>query len=605
MSTNTGNLIVSGYNVEGQNQRLYKVSEERNSFDSHNSNITLYANTYTSYTFTQEYKNSKFLYCDVVITNRFTMDRTKFTIDFSKTALYNDDNVVNVDVLKNESASNAHYESDIDVQFLQVYAYDDNYQQHRNRVNLKLSMADFMYGDICVQFYDNTNNKDQYCAPVIVQFTNAPTIFVANTYKWRPNFTTKTVEDYDNIFTSSFGSRYQPGNVNIPDTGRTDVLTGNASNADYYNDFMNSNRLITNGMSKPRVQGDDHEESISGHPVYMVEYRSFVPSAFSEMFGINHSPTVVSFSAVNAGSGYLTSAVDNWQTMQSEKINLRLYTQENDSFLDTSYQLTAAKSGTNTGKVGGIKRVFVAHLTAASGENRPDDAWFREHTRVCADFVLTGLDHYWTGESDELPVLTTDRLYYVFNNVSYTPNVFELSWFAAGNGTSYYLVKKCPAGQNRTEWINNTDNWIQVFTKENNSNYLLSDKTICADNNTVMCKENDPVESQNADGIKYITDPSECIYDNIEDIELDNNGRPLVVHENYTPSHTLHGRRSFSDGSRLSYEAYPSFAYFRVMDETVENGLHAVVYRVSDNGGSDSNFELDDADAEFAIIYRA
>lgn len=193
----------------------------------------------------------------------------------------------------------------------------------------------------------------------------------------------------------------------------------------------------------------------------------------------------------------------------------------------------------------------------------------------------------------------------MFKNASYTPNVFELSWFAAGAGTSYYLVKKCPTGQDRTEWINNVDNWIQVFTKENNSNYLLSDKTICADDKTVMCKENDPVAVQASNGVKYITDPSECIYDNIEDIELDNNGRPLVVHENYQTYGVLHGRRSFSDNSRLSSDVYTSFANFRVIDETVENGLHTVIYRVSDNGSFDSNFELDDANAEFAIIYRA
>lgn len=396
MSVNKGYLIVSGYNVEGQNQRLYKVSEERNSYDSHNSGITLYANTYTHFTFTQEYKNSKFLFCDVVITNRFTMDRTRFTIDFSNTDLYNDDNVVNIDEIKNEAT--AHYESDTDVKFLQIYAYDDNYQQHRNWVNLKLSMADFMYGDICVQFYDDPNNKDQYCAPVIVQFTNAPTVNAVGLYKWRPNFTTHDVEDYDNIFTSSFGSRL----TDIADEGRTDVLTGTALNAEYYNDFMKSDRLITNGIADPEKH-NGNEVSLSGHPVYMVEYRTFVPSAFSEMFGINHSPTAVSFSAINEEKGYLTSAVDDWQIMHDDKLNLRMYTQNDAdgrrSFLNPEFQLSAAKSGTNpVTTVGGIRRVYVAHLTAASGEDRPDDEWFRDHTRVCADFVLTGIDPYWMSD---------------------------------------------------------------------------------------------------------------------------------------------------------------------------------------------------------------
>lgn len=393
MSTNKGQVVVSGYHVEGNNRLLYKVSEENNSTDRHNDSITHYANCFTEFTFTQEFLTEKFLYCDVTITNRFTMDRTSFTIAFNETSLYNYDNFV--DLSQMHTYSHTNYVSDTDVKYSQVMAKYSN-TSHKNTVRLYLSMADFMYGDICVQFYDDPapNKKDQYCAPVIVQFTNAPTIFVANVYKWRPNFTTKTVEDYDNIFTSSFGSRYQPGSVDIPDQGRTDVLTGNASNADYYNDFMNSNRLITNGCVDP----ENHGVSLSGHPVYMVEYRTFVPSAFSEMFGINHSPSAVSFSAINEEKGYLTSAVDDWSVMHNDKLNLYMYTQddadEERSFLHPEYQLTAAKSGTNIGKIGGVKRVYVAHLTAASA-NRPEDEWFRDHTRVCADFVLTGIDPYW------------------------------------------------------------------------------------------------------------------------------------------------------------------------------------------------------------------
>ena len=38
------------------------------------------------------------------------------------------------------------------------------------------------------------------------------------------------------------------------------------------------------------------------------------------------------------------------------------------------------------------------------------------------------------------------------------------------------------------------------------------------------------------------------------------------------------------------------------MDETTDNRLHAVVYRVADQGST--NFELSDADAEFVVIYR-
>lgn len=397
MSVNkVGQLLTSGYHTEGSNQRYYAAYELNNQRNSNNDSIVHYAYAYTCVEFYQEYLQSKFKYCDVVITNRFTMDSTKFTIDFSKTDYYNDDTFVNVEDLQDDNKTNAHFVSSTEVKYLQVFAHDLGSSSRKNYVRLYLSMYDFMYGDVCVQFYDS--DKDQYCAPVIVQFTNAPTVFTANVYKWRPNFTTHDVEDYDNIFTSSFGSRYQPGNVDIQDQGRTDVLTGRSFNAEYYNDFMKSDRLITNGMSDP-VKHSNNEVSISGHPVYMVEYRTFVPSAFSEMFGINHSPTVVSFSAKNNGKGYLTSAVDDWQAMNTDKLDLRLYTQENESFLDTNYQMTAAKYRDEApGKIGGIKRVFVAHLTAASGDGRPEDSWFRDHTRACADFALSGIDPYWMSD---------------------------------------------------------------------------------------------------------------------------------------------------------------------------------------------------------------
>lgn len=132
---------------------------------------------------------------------------------------------------------------------------------------------------------------------------------------------------------------------------------------------------------------------------------------------------------------------------------------------------------------------------------------------------------------------------------------------------------------------------------------MLSDKTICADNKTVMCKENDPVSVQSHNGVKYITDPSECICDNIEDIELDRNGHPLVVYENYFTYGVLHGGRWFSDDSTVI--GYTARAWFKIMDETTDGNLHAVVYRVSDNSSYDSEFELNAADAEFVIIYRA
>ncbi len=360
---------------EGTNREL-EVFEEDTMTDLVNA-ATLYANTYSRITFEYEYKTSTFNFADVYITNRFTMD-----------TYYKNNPPISFD-----AGSNSFIPIPDTNSYFRAYVDTTN---KRTKLEVVLSMVDFMYGDIYVQFFDERSKKERYCAPVIVQFTNAPTIHAVGVYKWRPNFTTQNVEDYDNIFTSSFGSRL----TSIPEEGRSDVLTAGA-NTNYYNDFMSHDRLITNGYANPNKVGGN-EVSISGHPVYMIEYRSFVPSAFSKEFGINNSPTVVSFSALNNKNAYLTSAVDNWQTMQNNKFDLRMYTKDDDTaFLNTNYQLTAVKLYDNTEKtIGGIRRVFVAHLTAASGEDRPNDEWFRNHTRACADFVLTGIDPFWMSDDD-------------------------------------------------------------------------------------------------------------------------------------------------------------------------------------------------------------
>jgi hypothetical protein len=376
MSVNKRTLLLHRTKDSEGTSRELEVFEEDNTRNYEFARFaTLYADTYTRFTFEYEYKNSTFERADVYITNRFTMDTAKSPDDIT---------------FRNES----YYYYPLNDKNTSYITTQVDTVRKRSIIEVVLSMADFMYGDIYVQFYDKTTEKDRYCAPIITQFTNAPTCHAVGVYKWRPNFTTRNVEDYDNIFTSSFGSRRDY----ISEAGRSDVLSGNVSNSEYYNDFMESNRLITNGWADPVKQGVN-EVSLSGHPVYMVEYRTFVPSAFSQQFGINNSPTIVSFSALNDGKGYLTSSVDNWQVEHADKYDLRMYTKDDDeSFLNTAYTLTAAE--TFLGEkitIGGIRRVFVAHLTAASAD-RPEDSWFRDHTRACADFVLTGIDPYWMSD---------------------------------------------------------------------------------------------------------------------------------------------------------------------------------------------------------------
>lgn len=583
MSANKRTLLLHrSIDSEGNNRELDVYEEDTSKqLDVENANVTILCpNTYSYITFEYEYKTMSFLLADVYVTNRFTLDTVKETVSFDHAIETGDAAIYG---LVNTSLAEP-------TSYIRVFV---DASRKRSIIEVVLSMADFMFGDIYVQFYNDNNEegKNKYCAPIIVQFTNAPTIYVADIYKLRPN-TETILSDTDSVFASSFGSV----SAGVPDTGRTDVLTGDVNtNSEYYNDFMNTHRLITNGLP-------ENNHSVSSHPIYVVEYRSFVPSAFSNEFckrtitNAREKRNSVGFTFANT-SAYLTSAV----SVTANDIDEMFKT---DGYIAMSCKAVEEHPDfnlpvTNSYSAVGHYKKFNVYLTASD----VDDKWLREHTRVCADFALTGLDPYWTGESDELPILTTDRLYYVFNNVSYTPNVFELSWFAAGKGTSYYLVKKCPTGQDRTTWINDTANWIQVFTKENRPEYLLSDKTICADNKTVMCKENDPVSVQSHNGVKYITDPSECICDNIEDIELDRNGHPLVVYENYFTYGVLHGGRWFSDDSTVI--GYTARAWFKIMNETTDGNLHAVVYRVSDNSSYDSEFELNAADAEFVIIYRA
>lgn len=527
--------------------RELEVFEEDNSQDLVNA-TTLYANTYSRITFEYEYKTSTFKRADVYITNRFTMDTFKkdppISFVISESQFIAIPNTV------------SYFIASVDT------------TKKRTKLEIVLSMADFMFGDIYVQFYDESDKKEQYCAPIIVQFTNAPTVCVSNIYKWNPNSATM-LPDEDTVFTSSFGSV----SARIPDTGRTDVLTSNELSTEYYNDFMSANRLITNGLAK------DETSSFSGHPVYTIEYTAFVPSAFSEQFG--YVTSSVAFSAINNEHGYLTSAVDDWQTMQTEKFDLNMYLRD----IDRKYQLSAAKSYNNTiTTIGGVKQTFVAHLTAAPGDK--PDKWFRQHTRACADFALSGLDPYWTGESDELPPrirLAYDQREFAGLDDKYVPPVFELAWYATGAPTHYYLLKK---GGDR----NNNSDWIQVFDPYDYQMYLPHYSDVRVVN--YIYKEGDPWQSYAKPdyGIIILTPETYHIRDNLPEIELDENKRPIIK-----MYFERNGCIWYSDGADAA-------DHFLILDEEEKNGLKVIAIRTSDD--YNINFSPQDADAEFMILYK-
>ena len=599
MSTNSDSTIILSRTKDSQQQpRSLTVYERNNTVNTYNSvkspSVKYLAHTYTAFYIEHKYLNEPFRYVDIVVTNRFTME------SYEKRQLVANPSSPTSDFLTDSNASS--------------YIVSVNTSKKINEVTLYLSMTDLMFGDVYLVFYDTPNKQDEFDAPIIFQFTNGPTVIAGNLYKWHPHNNVQKA-DPDNVFNDNFGAfwDWDAGKRGTEDTGRTDVLQADPFAG--YSEVYPFYRLMTNGIRDM----ESTPMSLSGHPVYIAHYDTFIPKAFASAFGVNHNASTVRFSAVplhqdELGAkccSYLTN-VDNFSTSASadDAFQIRIVEVDEGDVEDT---MPAVEYDGTTASITGRRQRFNSYIgcltqadangNGVSFDNRKSDAWFRRHTMLHADFALTGLDPYWTGESNELPYLETERRYYVFDNVAYTPNVFELSWFAAGKGTSYYLVKKCPTGYSRTTWINNNENWIQVFTKENRPAYLLSDKTICADSKTVMCKEGDPVVSQSTNGVKYITDPSQCIYDNIEDIELDSNGHPLVVYENYFTYGVLHGGYWFSDNSTVTGN-YTAGAWFRIMDETTDGRLHAVVYRVSDNGDSDSHFELSDADAEFVIIYR-
>jgi len=363
--------------------------------------VTLYAHTYVRIECMIQC-NSEFKYCEVVITDRFTMDSKRFPLDYTNAQ----------DSETDPDHNPKYYNAQIKNYSIAQYAVD---QQNRTdddpRVNNKkftnvtlvLSMADFPhFGDIDFQFYDSAAKKDEYSDPAIVQFTNAPTIYIADIYKWRPNLaaSTSVIEDYDNVFASGFGSRLS----GVPNTGRVNVLTGNVADSDSYNDVLSADRLITNGY-----RNSANNASYSGHPVYMIEYVGIVPSSFSSAFGIPNGNVrnPVTFSAIgqkdngeySESSAYLVSAMDfniNNPDRLQDAYALRMYTRNDIFFPYSAVPLVSSTTAQYNTTITASIRKFIVHCTAFSGDK--DDKWFREHTRVCADFALAGVDPEWISE---------------------------------------------------------------------------------------------------------------------------------------------------------------------------------------------------------------
>ena len=387
MSTNQSNNTVLFRPLDSENeQRFVQVIEHSNEHshtaidvdfghDEHK-DVRYYPRTFARMEILHKYLTDPFNYADVIITNRFTMESTKFTVKFVDDGV----NLTKNEVIVGKKAS---------MYISQVFA-----DEQLNDIQLVLSMYDFMYGDVCVQFYEDAEHKDKYDAPIIFQFTNAPTVFTGDIYKLSPGNTESTsAEAYDNVFSASFGTKL----LNKADSGRTNVLLPTVAESECYNDFLSANRLMTNGCVDLTTESNP-TCSLSGHPIYIAEYTCIVPSAFASAFGTEQYPVdFVPFN--NDEHAYLTLSADDLSAMYKDTQRLSMITNADSFTPHSAMPVFSATRDDSATTIDCAIRTYSAYL-ATSPENRHDDAWFREHMRLCADFVLTGIDPYWMSDDE-------------------------------------------------------------------------------------------------------------------------------------------------------------------------------------------------------------
>lgn len=66
---------------------------------------------------------------------------------------------------------------------------------------------------------------------------------------------------------------------------------------------------------------------------------------------------------------------------------------DTDVTTDNEFQLLAGVKDKSVLTVNGTRQEFLLKLVYS--DDKKTDKWYREHTKVCVDFVLTGLDPYW------------------------------------------------------------------------------------------------------------------------------------------------------------------------------------------------------------------
>ena len=301
--------------------------------------------------------------------------------------------------------------------------------------------------------------------------------------------------------------------------------------------------------------------------------------------------------------------------------------------LGSSVKITSETNGFRFNLLGGAQTVLSEIGVGPYYDKSYSDYYEYVHEPVAlfariADFkIALGTDYimYEKGEIQDIESTYTARKYVIIeNNSKYTPPVFELSWFAAGNETSYYLLKK---GGDRE----NPDDWIQVFNKHDPK--YRTPEGARNDYYTYIAREGDTIYDYAATSIKDIADPTNpeliwyvnAVYlddenwpvvDNLEDIELDKNKRPIVIVKSdnaiYYSDTDLAAGQTLSAPITLTEEKDCLMGqHFMIVEESKQGDVSTIIYRFSDdyiNPESSniypSNFDLATADGEFAISYK-
>lgn len=352
MSTyTTRNLISTTF----ESKRKFAVDELANdknlSWTTASATRYFSAHMYSNLQIRLQYFTYKFMYADITITNRFTMDSYSYTIDFSNcklddttTAVYND--------FSTYSGSKAYLATINNIKY--------------NVVDLAISAFDFYYGDVYVLFRgsDTSKKPEYYMDPVTVQFTNAPTVYSHLIYE-----TNDGNSKNDNVFTDTDDSK------SLLTAIREDVLTGDDC-SEYYNSFLQNERLYTNGSDTIA------NLAANGHPLYKARYNTIVPTSLSTIYG-----TADNSIGFTVNKAYL--ACD--ESTADDNITLNV-TNVVDTTANYACMCNADGKAITASNLNVHAQSWLVNLAKT---NSVSDKQLRTHTTLNVDFALSGIDSKW------------------------------------------------------------------------------------------------------------------------------------------------------------------------------------------------------------------